>query len=167
MAPRGGDSSVRGRRIWRRGLWPQQRSSDRCRKLHGGGHRGGRRQLQPSFHLAHRLHHRQGHGHDDAGQPKPNLQRFVQERADGHTESGGSFVHRPVRRGKHASRETPETTPVLVTVNDPNYSGMSSGTLRISKATPLLSGITATAITQGQTLSASTITGTAKNARGG
>jgi autotransporter-associated beta strand protein len=44
--------------------------------------------------------------------------------------------------------------------------GTASANFTITKATPLLSGITATTITQGQTLSASTITGAAKNAAG-
>ncbi|NCW27090.1 MAG: hypothetical protein EBV83_02140, partial [Verrucomicrobia bacterium] len=55
---------------------------------------------------------------------------------------------------------------VMVTVSAANYTGAKSGLLKITKATPFLSGITATSITQGQTLSASTITGTAKNSAG-
>jgi len=56
---------------------------------------------------------------------------------------------------------------VMVTVTSPNYSGAASGrVLKIAKATPLLSGITATSISAGQPLSTSTISGTAENAAG-
>ena len=56
---------------------------------------------------------------------------------------------------------------VMVTVTSPNYSGAASGrVLKIAKAIPLLSSITATSIVVGQPLSTSTISGTAENAAG-
>ncbi|NDA10983.1 MAG: hypothetical protein EBZ07_09130, partial [Verrucomicrobia bacterium] len=61
------------------------------------------------------------------------------------------------------------TYTVLATVaEDANYNQASSSptAFTIAKGTLVLSGITATGITQGQTLSASTISGTAKNAAG-
>ncbi|NBQ65551.1 MAG: hypothetical protein EBT95_08500, partial [Verrucomicrobia bacterium] len=59
-------------------------------------------------------------------------------------------------------------TVIATVAEDANYNQASSSptAFTIAKGTLVLSGITATGITQGQTLSASTITGTAKNAAG-
>jgi len=59
---------------------------------------------------------------------------------------------------------------VTATINDSNYSGSNSGTLVIIKATPSLAAITwptASAITYGQTLASSTLSGGASTPAGG
>ncbi|NBS55200.1 hypothetical protein EBT23_06570, partial [bacterium] len=94
----------------------------------------------------------------------------------GQTLAASAFTGGTASVGGNFAFVTPSTAPSVGTstqgvtftpTDTTNYNPVTTTvSVTVNKATPFLSGITATGITQGQALSASTITGTAKDAAG-